>query len=180
MSGMGRLFGELLKQHREALGVSGYQICKESGMPSALFVEIEKGKRPPSQANLDVLASSSSLAVTPRRLAAWKMADKIGREGFDLIRDEVPELFSAPAPRVRVLAAALDPLAAVAGPGAPPLSPAERRAVQHLLGLAGGDLRTVNMGPDEPFWCYEGGDRLAAINMRIMALGGQAVDAREA
>lgn len=54
---VGQFFGTLIKRHRESRGISGYLICQVTGMPQPTFIALEKGRRPPSDANLEAIAS---------------------------------------------------------------------------------------------------------------------------
>lgn len=77
---MGALFGTLLRQHREAAGVTGYRITKESGFHGPTLIAVEKGLRGPSPANLEALASVPELGLSLETLRAWAALDRLGED----------------------------------------------------------------------------------------------------
>lgn len=153
MQGMGKLFGEHLKRHREALGVTGYKICQVSGMASSLFTDIEKGRRSPSQANLETLAGVPDLVLSMNQLKAWAALDEIGTEGMDLIKEHAPE--------------------AISNPPVPGLSRKEMKLLDAIRELADGDLDSVDLGATSYVWALEPAARLRHLIAAVQDLGGE-------
>lgn len=92
MPSMGFSFGERLAQAREVAGLSGYRLVQLSGIAQGNLQAIERGRRPPSDANLAALAAVTELGVTLDQLEAWRDLDKIGGEGgLDRIKAYAPE-----------------------------------------------------------------------------------------
>lgn len=76
---MGQIFGEELRARRERAGLSGSKLAMLSGIPQSNISEIERGKRPPSQANLKALSEVEALGWTYAELKHLAIRDKIGR-----------------------------------------------------------------------------------------------------
>jgi transcriptional regulator with XRE-family HTH domain len=82
---MGVVFGDLLKEAREAAGLTGNGLAMASGIPQGTISGLERGTRPPSKKNLEELAAVSELNVTLTRVQAWAAADRAGAFGLALI-----------------------------------------------------------------------------------------------
>lgn len=73
-------FGEQLRLHREAKGVSTWEVEKQTGISRSNLVSIEKGRRPASDDVLKKLASIPDLDITYEKLLAWKAIETYGPE----------------------------------------------------------------------------------------------------
>lgn len=93
---MGKTFGEKLVQAREAAGLSGYRLVQLSGIAQGNLQAIERGRRPPSDANLEALAEVAELGVTLEQLLTWRDLDRLGPEGIERIRKYAPEVLMPP------------------------------------------------------------------------------------
>lgn len=93
---MGKTFGEKLVQAREAAGLSGYRLVQLSGIAQGNLQAIERGRRPPSDANLEALAEVAELGVTLEQLLTWRDLDRLGPEGLERIRKYAPEVLAQP------------------------------------------------------------------------------------
>lgn len=89
---MGKLFGQKLREHRKARGLSGKQLGALSGLGQGNMNNIERGVRPPSDQNLADLVKVAELGVTLEQLEAWRAADRATPEGIAKIRAHAPEL----------------------------------------------------------------------------------------
>lgn len=136
---MGEVFGRQLREHREALDVSGYAICKATGLQPGNLSAVEKGRRSPSPAMLEALAGYEPLRLTRERLQTWLDLDLVGEEGVRRLAAFVPGVLeAAPSALVRV------PDADVAYPPTP----------EELALMQEADAVDVKFGPlQEPgFW----------------------------
>ena len=83
---MGEIFGKWLRHHREQRGLSAYRLADLSGMPATLVSSLEKGRRGPSKANLEALASVQELGLELfdlRRIASLDKMDPDVAASFD-------------------------------------------------------------------------------------------------
>lgn len=87
---MGVVFGRLLREKREAVGLSGYRLVKLAALHPANLTAIEKGRRPPSQATLEALASVQELGLSLGDLRAMAALDRLG-DDWPLARAWVEE-----------------------------------------------------------------------------------------
>lgn len=75
-----RKFGEKLKAHREKMGVSGWQIEKETGYLRSNVSSIEAGRVKPSIEFLEKLSKMEALQIDFETLKAWKAMDDYGED----------------------------------------------------------------------------------------------------
>jgi transcriptional regulator with XRE-family HTH domain len=164
MLGRMGVFGDKLRLHREAKGVSGYLICQVTSIPSSLFVAIEKGRRAPSDANLEALAAMPELGVTLEQLQAWRDLDRIGVEGLERIKRWVPEAIEGAAPAGPKRKETSDAIAQVlaelpAGMKHPPTEK-ELKLLEKIGGFDGSELDPRS---NSPLWQYPPAKRLPEL-----------------
>jgi transcriptional regulator with XRE-family HTH domain len=75
-------FGERLAQHRAAKGLTPYRVATDAKIDRSIYSQIERGKRPPSRANLEALAAVAELGISLDELQAWADLDQIGVDGL--------------------------------------------------------------------------------------------------
>lgn len=83
---MGVIFGNLLRKHREALGISGNGLCTLSGIDGGNLRGVESGKRPPSGAFQKALLDTPELHLDHETLMLWIDLDKLGEDGLERVR----------------------------------------------------------------------------------------------
>jgi len=85
-------FGERLKRHLETRGVTPHKAALTSGVLAPDLYNAMAGRRHPSEAMLEKLASVSDLGLDIEAIRAWAAVDKIGADNFKAIRKHCPEL----------------------------------------------------------------------------------------
>lgn len=146
------MFGSRLKLAREAAGLTGNQLAMRCEVPQGTLSALERGVRPPSEANIEALAAARDLRVTLDQLKAWAALDAAGEEGLALIREHAPEALSEPPP-------------------VPGLSRKELRLLDAIRELADGDLDSVDMGPASYVWQLDPAARLRHLLLAVQELG---------
>jgi transcriptional regulator with XRE-family HTH domain len=90
---MGKLFGTLLREHRETRGLSQYRLALDARMPQSNLSALERGDRRPSDKNLLDLSAAEGLGLSLEKLQAWRALDEIGEEGIALVKTQALDVF---------------------------------------------------------------------------------------
>lgn len=89
-------FGGRFRAWREAHGVSGWKIEKETGIPRTTISNVEHGRRTASDDVLQKIATIPEMGITIEQLKAWQVIDQFGLEvlaqAFKELADHNPEM----------------------------------------------------------------------------------------
>lgn len=151
-------FGERLTKAREAAGLSGYKLVQVTGIAQGNLQAIERGRRSPSDANLEALAAVPELGVTLEQLQAWRDLDRIGLEGIERIRKWVPEVLEGGKAAEPARKEAASPLEAIRAQFPKGIAhPPTDRELKLLARM--GDLEEYDLQPSAPIWTFPASER---------------------
>ena len=130
-----KTFADALAQALARSKMSAYRLAEESGVQRSGISLYLSGKRLPDEASIAAIARA--LGVPDDELQALADVQRIGADRLVRIGKQVPEIFGVSS--------------------APPMT--EAAIVAELRRRTGGDLASIQLGPDDHIWALQPEDR---------------------